>query len=237
MDCEPQFPKELFIVKKGLSNKFVQSALEENDEDNEMLDDREPSVEASRETSLPLEPSSVPKELSETPVASKSAPSGTQGTGVSTFLEIDEHSELKHGLVTVVPCMNIGLLLDPLDEECASSDPLEKLQTFSDSMEEDRAIPDPIEEDSDPLKSQQDPSLHHTRVSLDEVLNLCQNVLRYTSDDLVVMESIYRHIDGGGNVGVTMETIEANVPMLQGSTKSVGDIVQDLINFEQVCVF
>ena len=240
MRCEPQFPKVLLVARKGLSNKFVQSALEENDDEE---DDRETLVEAPCEGSLSQEPLTVTEDPSKTPVVSRFVPTAGQGSGVSTFLEIDEHSELNPGEVTLEPCMNIGLLLDPLEEECALSAPSEDLDT-ADPMEDDYGLLDPIEEGPalpDPLanpvshqegvSSRSDHSSSADVVTLDKVLSLCQNDLHYTPGDLQAMNDIYCQIDEGGKAGVTMETIKSSI---RGSSMPVDDIVQDLINFEQV---
>ena len=127
-------------------------------------------------------------------------------SGVSTLLQIDEMAELQHGTTVLRPSINIGTLLEPLEEENI------EIHSVNESISEHTDTPIVIE--------------------FDEFISFAE-VLGYSSSDLSISKQIYSVINEADKSGITMATLMNTVykDIHIDTQMSVKDIVQDLINF------
>ena len=139
--CEPKFASPLLIndPNKKSPDNLVQLAMAEveaGEEEEEEEEEETGEKRDGRETEeTAMETEGANREGIEKPLGSgqalqeKSSSSSIKGrsaasvakSGISTLLNIDESSHLQHGSLSIRPSVNIGRLLDPLEDEKQSS--------------------------------------------------------------------------------------------------------------------
>ena len=158
-NCEPIFPKSLLI------NEHSSSSSSSNKIITEALEEID---EVEEETT-----------------------SGTSSykSGLGTLLDIDhETAELQHGSIVIRPPVNIGCLLDPLDDETPPllCDLTEQIATVS--------------------------------ITLDEFLIIASSSLNYSPVAMTTAKHVYKIVNEAGTAGVTMATlstlVECDTPLL-----------------------
>lgn len=182
--CEPILPAQLFPTKEGTAadhqqQQLVQNAFEEHDSDSDEDMEGE-EMHAGR---------------------------GNSGhTGMNTLLHFDESTPMQHGAILIRPTMNIGVLLDPLDEE---------------------------EQEEEGLHQQQDDTIAPKDLGhapekdgpLDWFLSVGCKHFSYTPVETELARRVYAAVDDASTAGITMLTLQTTCEGHHSLEKVVGNLV------------
>ena len=126
--------------------------------------------------------------------------------GVSTMLHVDEYAELQPGSLDLGPSVNIGQLLDPIEGA---------------TLEPPGIRGEPRDQ-------------HNVLISLDEFLSL-MGTLGYCESDVVLAKRVYSAIEESGRSGISETSLSEGLEgWVRPGGVAIGDVVQDLLNFEMV---